>query len=202
MWAYAAVALVFGITPGPDVVLAIRHSMSRGAAHGVAVALGAASGSLAWGVAAAVGLASVVQHAPTVYQVIKLAGGAYLICLGVHSIIRARSAALDSNTDRMPAQQSHLAAFRVGLIADLLNPKMGAFYLALIPQFIPKGGDVFRWSMLFMAIELIIAIICLSGYAMLAQVAGRLLKRPRVMAWLERGLGSILIGLGLRVALE
>ena len=201
MWAYAAVALAFGITPGPDVVLSIRHSMSRGAAHGVAVALGAASGSLVWGVAAAVGLASVVQHAPTAYQVIKLAGGAYLIYLGVQSITRARSAHRYSETGRVHAPQGHLAAFRVGLIADLLNPKMGAFCLALLPQFVPQGGDFFRWSMLFMTIELVIAITCLSGYAVLAQAAGRLLKRPSVMAWLERGLGGILIGLGLRVAL-
>ena len=99
------------------------------------------------------------------------------------------------------AQRRERADFRGDVLADLRNPQRGACDLACLPQFVPQGGDVFRWSMLFMTIELVIAITCLSGYAVLAQAAGRLLKRPTVMAWLERGLGGILIGLGLRVAL-
>ena len=199
---FTLVALVFGVTPGPDVILSIRQSLVSGTAFGVVVALGAASGSLVWGVAAATGLSTLLGHAPVAFHAIKIAGAVYLGFLGIQSIRRAGS--LHDLTETTPDLRSgsRWAAFKTGFVMDLLNPKMGAFYLALIPQFIPAGGDVLKWSLLFMAIELVIAILALSGYALIADRARRLLKSRHALAWLERILGVFLIGLGIRVAFD
>lgn len=203
MWAYVPVALVFGITPGPDVILAVRASLSRGPRGGVLVALGAASGSLVWGLAVAVGLASLLTRFPAALTVLRIGGAAYLAWLGIQSLRQARAAVslADRTTPAPTGNQAGRGAFRTGLVADLLNPKMGAFYLAIIPQFIPAGGDVFAWAMLLMAIEFIIAIACLTGYALLASTCRRHLERGSVTVWLQRVLGVVLIGFGIRVAL-
>ena len=87
-----------------------------------------------------------------------------------------------------------------GLIADLLNPKVGVFYLAVIPQFIPRGGPVFAWSIALMMIEFVIAIVCPSMYALLASSVRKILTRGTVAAWTERVFGGVLVGFGVRVA--
>lgn len=196
---FAVVALVFGLTPGPDVMLVIRHSAVRGVWDGVAVSLGAVTGGVTWGVAATLGLAAVVQQSPAVYEVIKLGGAVYLVFLGVRNILRARASAAEG-PEIAGSAASRAAAFRSGLITDLLNPKVGVFYLALLPQFIPAGADVLGWSVLLVSVEQLTAISCLVGYAVLAHGVGKLLNRPAVTTWLERILGTVLIGLGMRIA--
>lgn len=198
--AFALVALLFGLAPGPDVMLVLRHSLARGARDGVAVALGATTGGLTWGLAAVLGLATLVQQSPAVYEVLKLAGAVYLVVLGVRGILQARSAASEEEPSVGRGQHSRSAAFRAGLVTDLLNPKMGVFYLALLPQFIPAGGDVLHWSALLMSVEAVTAITSLVGYAALAHGVGKVLKRPALRTWLERSLGTVLIGLGVRIA--
>ena len=201
MWAYVPVALVFGITPGPDAALALRSSIAHGVRHGVVVALGAATGSLAWGVAAAAGVATFVTQVPTAFEVLRWAGAIYLGCLGVQSIVTAGTWAVPAGAEGTTAAAPVSTAFWTGLIADLLNPKMGVFYLAVLPQFIPKDGPVFAWSMALMTIEFIIAVVCLSLYAALASSARRMLTHGKITAWMERILGGVLLGFGARVAI-
>ena len=201
IWAYIPVALVFGITPGPDAALALRSSLAHGVRHGAVVALGAATGSLAWGIAAAAGVATFVTRVPAAFEILRWAGAIYLGCLGVQSIVTAGTWAVPAGAEGTTAAAPVSTAFWTGLIADLLNPKMGVFYLAVIPQFIPEDGPVFAWAMVLMAIEFVIAIICLSTYALLASSARRLLARGAVATWMERILGVVLLGLGVRVAI-
>ena len=201
VWSFVPVALVFGITPGPDVALALRSSLAHGIAHGVAVALGAAAGSLAWGIAAAAGVATFIIRVPAAFEILRWAGAIYLGLLGMQAIVTAGAWLAPGDSGTSPASAPVPKAFWTGLIADLLNPKMGIFYLAVIPQFIPEDGPVFAWAMVLMAIEFVIAIICLSTYALLASSARRLLTRGAVATWMERVLGAVLLGLGVRVAI-
>lgn len=201
--AYLPVAIVFGIIPGPDVMLAVKHSLTGGVRHGVAVALGAATGSMAWGIAAAVGLASLLTSVPGAFDAVRIAGAAYLVYLGIESIWQRKGSFTDVDAATYSAHQPKWSrAFMTGFVADLLNPKMGAFYLAVLPQFIPRDGNVFVWSMLLMSIEFVVALICLSSYALLASSARRFLEKGRLGAWLERGLGVVLVGFGVRLAFE
>ena len=119
----------------------------------------------------------------------------------MQSIVTAGTWAVPAGAEGTTAAAPVSTAFWTGLIADLLNPKMGVFYLAVIPQFIPRGGPVLEWSMALMAIELVIAVVCLSLYAVLASSARRALARGRAAAWMERLLGGVLLGLGVRVAI-
>ena len=201
IWAYVPVALVFGITPGPDAALALRSSLAHGVRHGAVVALGAATGSLAWGIAAAAGVATFVTRVPAAFEILRWAGAIYLGCLGVQSIVTAGTWAVPAGAEGTTAAAPVSTAFWTGLIADLLNPKMGVFYLAVIPQFIPRGGSVLAWSMVLMTIEFAVAIVCLTSYAVLASSARRVLTRGTVTAWTQRLLGGVLLGLGVRVAI-
>lgn len=201
--AYLPVAIVFGIIPAPDVMLAVKHSLTGGVRQGVAVGLGAATGSLAWGIAAAAGLASLLTSAPWVFDAVRLTGAAYLVYLGINSIWQRKGSFTDVDATTSGGRLTKGSrAFATGLVADLLNPKMGAFYLAVLPQFIPRDGNVFLWSILLMSIEFVVAIVCLSSYACAASSARRWLENGRWGAWLERGLGVALVGFGVRLAFE
>jgi threonine/homoserine/homoserine lactone efflux protein len=134
------------------------------------------------------------------YEVLKLVGAVYLVVLGVRGILQARSAGTEDEPAVGQGRHNRLAAFRAGLVTDLLNPKMGVFYLALLPQFVPAGGNVLHWSALLMSVEAVTAITSLVGYAVLAHVVGKVLKRREFRTWLERSLGTVLIGLGIRIA--
>lgn len=216
LFAYVLVALVFGITPGPDVVLVVRGSLAHGTRHGVLVALGAASGSLAWGMAAAFGLAGLVAASPVAYAVLHYAGAVYLVVLGVQTIRAVRHADASATEDATGASlnsspgsgSGHLPAtgvrraFLTGLWADLLNPKMGAFYLAMLPQFIPVNASVVGWSLLLMVVELSIAVLALSSYVLVASRARVLVSNPTVARSLDTGLGVVLIGTGAAVAVK
>ena len=153
------------------------------------IALGAATGSLAWGIAAAADVATFVTQVPTAFEI-----------LGAQSIAQAgrwiTPGSPETPSETVPASRT----FWTGLIADLLNPTMGVFYFAVIPQFIPRGGPMFAWSMALMAIEFVIAIICLPTYAVLASSARKILTRGTVAAWMERVLGGVLVGFEVRVA--
>ncbi|MCZ4080505.1 LysE family translocator [Rhodococcus sp. H36-A4] len=201
--AYLPVAIVFGVIPGPDVMLAVKHSLSGGVRQGIAVALGAATGSMAWGIAAAVGLASLLSSVPGAFDAVRIAGAAYLVYLGIQSIWQRKGSFTDIDAATFIAQQPKWSrSFMTGFIADLLNPKMGAFYLAVLPQFIPRDGNVFVWSMLLMSIEFVVALICLSSYAFLASRARQFLEKGKLGAWMERALGVVLVGFGIRLAFE
>lgn len=209
--AFLVVAFLFGMAPGTDVLLVIRRTTKGGVPAGIAVALGAATGSLAWGIAAAVGLAKLLAQSAIVYEVLRLAGAAYLMWLGITSIIatihhRATTPVADDETaaptPQVAAQAGWLRSFGSGLFADLLNPKMGAFYLALLPQFIPPGHDVMRTSMVLAGVEFFTAAVCMIAYAVLAGRMLRLITKPVVARWLDRTVGTVLVGLGVHVALN
>jgi threonine/homoserine/homoserine lactone efflux protein len=204
--AFAVVALLFALTPGPDIFLVLKHSSRGGSRHGIAVAIGAASGSLVWGVAAAVGLAAVIEQSALVYNFIRYVGAAYLLFLGISTIWAARHRNSTADAEhkavaREPLRnRSRAAAFRTGVLANLLNPKMGIFYVAILPQFVPSGADVLTTSVLLTLIELVMSAVVLAAVALLAAHAAALLAGTRLRQWLDRIVGAVLVALGIGVA--
>lgn len=140
---FALFALLVTIVPRPDTLLVLRNCMRGGRLSGVTTALGAATGSLAWAVATAVGLAAVLQRWDTAFAVVRLAGAAYLIFLGAQTLWAYRRGGVDEpdvaeeSVDRMSATRTR--AFRQGLLSCLLNPKVGIFFVAVVRQFLPNG---------------------------------------------------------------
>ena len=189
---FVAVAIAFNVAPGPDIALVVRQTLAYGRRRGVQVAWGAALGSLAWGAAAVGGLVGVLTRAPGLYGTLTHAGAAYLVWLGVQSI-RSGSTIPDLQSGEL--EESTRAGFLVGLGADLLNPKVGAFYLTLLPQFVPHDASP-NWASLLIIVEVTVALIALTGLALLAARLAPLLRQPRLALLVDRGLGVTLVGLG------
>ncbi|WP_406474943.1 LysE family translocator [Streptomyces platensis] len=216
---FALFALLVTMAPGPDTLLVLRNCARGGRRTGAATAVGAAAGSLAWAVAAAVGLAAALQRWDAAFTVVRLAGAAYLVLLGGQALwAHRRSAAAATHTAtpapapdpfetlepdaRAAAPLAPPRAFRQGLLSCLLNPKVGIFFVAVVPQFLPEGHSVLGTTLLLGAVDAVIA----AGWLLLVVVcAGRLLRRlrrPRVHRNLERTTGGVLIALGMGTAAE
>ncbi|MEU4850251.1 LysE family translocator [Streptomyces gilvosporeus] len=210
LWGFALFALLMTMTPGPDTLLVLRNCVRGGRRSGAATALGAALGSLAWAAAAAVGLAAALQRWDAAFTVVRLAGAAYLVVLGGQALWAHRRSAAVPGAGAEPAAEEAadraplgpVRAFRQGLLSCLLNPKVGIFFVAVVPQFLPEGHSVLGGTLLLGALDAVIA----AGWLLLVVVcAGRLLerlRRPRVHRTLERTTGGVLVALGVGTAAE
>lgn len=196
---FVGAGLLLNITPGPDVLYIVGRSLSQGRLAGVVSALGISAGCLVHVAAAALGLSTLMLTVPLAYDVVRYAGAAYLVWLGVRALM-SRSGGL-----ALPemAHASHWATFRQGMVTNALNPKVALFFLAFLPQFTdasrgPLALQFVVLGLIFIANGLVV---CL-GYALAASwLGGWLTRRYDIHAWLHRAMGVLFIGLGLRLAL-
>ncbi|MEU8581405.1 LysE family translocator [Streptomyces abikoensis] len=204
---FALFSLLVAMAPGPDTLLVLRNCLRGGRRTGSATALGAAAGSLAWGIAAALGLAAALQRWDAAFTVVRLAGAAYLVFLGAQVLWaqrRAGAAAVEVPDEGGQAPGVG-EALRQGLLSCLLNPKVGVFFVAVVPQFLPEGGEggsALGTTLLFGAVDAAVAGVWL---LLVAAGATRLLgwlRRPRVHRNLERTTGGVLVALGVGTAVE
>ena len=196
---YLGVVALITVTPGADTAVVVRSAIAGGARHGVATAIGSASGLLVWGAATALGIAAVLAASAAAFTAVKLAGAAYLVWLGVQAIRHAGRADPVAAHD---ATGGRSAAFRRGLLTNLLNPKAALFFTALLPQFLSPDDPALAASALMTAIAACASLAGLSLYAYLVARAGDVLRRPRVRRRLDQCTGAVLVLLGLRVAME
>jgi threonine/homoserine/homoserine lactone efflux protein len=202
--AWIAVAVVLIVTPGPDTALIIRQALRAGTRVASLSALGIGAGSSVWALASVLGVAVLLESSATAFTVLKLVGAAYLIYLGVRSLIGisgpATHAALDSASPQ-PARLGPSPAFAQGLLNNLLNPKAGAIFVTVMPQFIQPHDSLARLVLMVAGYDVIVvAWLCMYGYAV--SRAGRSQIGARVRRGLERLTGVVMIGLGARLALE
>ena len=203
LWAFVALAVALSLMPGPDDVLVLSCSLRGGPRSGAAAALGVAAGTLLWGVAAATGLAAIVEHSPVVYDALRGAGAGYLVALGAVSLITqmlARGYGRDRASGRHAAparrRKAPSGAFAAGMVSDLLNPKIGAFYLMVVPQFVASGGPVLLSSLMLCVIDVTVATVWLLGLTWVAHTAVTWFRRPQVVTWSQRLFSTALIGIG------
>lgn len=200
MLAFAAFAALLTVTPGLDTALVIWMSLGGGSGSGRVTALGVCSGVILWGAASALGLTAILTASERAYDVVRTAGAAYLVWLGVRAIVRGPTA--DEVGDGQRPAKSPAAAFRAGLFSNLLNPKIGAFYLSVLPQFVPEGAPVLATSVLLAVVHALEGIVWLFLVASLVGRLGARLQRPSVRQRLEQLTGLVLVGLGVRLAFE
>jgi threonine/homoserine/homoserine lactone efflux protein len=195
---FLAVAAVVVVTPGVDMALVTKNALVHGRRQALATAFGVNVGIAAWTVAAALGLAAVVQASASAFAVIKFAGALYLVYLGLQALRRARRA----HTETAPIASSlgRVAAFRQGLLSNLLNPKIAVFFTSLLPQFVSHG--TLPGLLLLGALFNAMGVVWLTSYAVLASRGRAFLQLPRVKSALDYLSGIVLVGLGLRLALE
>ncbi|MFD9903402.1 LysE family translocator [Streptomyces sp. NPDC059063] len=201
--AFALFALVVTVVPGPDMLLVLRNCLRGGRRAGAASAVGAALGSLVWAVAAAVGLAAALQRWDAAFMAVRLAGAAYLMLLGVQALRALRSGTgPDASSAVGQGAVSAAQALRQGVLSCLLNPKVGIFFVAVVPQFLPEGHSPLAATLLFGAVD---AVIAASWLLLVTLGTDRLLvwlRRPRVARALEGTAGGALLTLGAATAVE
>jgi threonine/homoserine/homoserine lactone efflux protein len=199
--AFVLLSILLIVTPGPDTALIIRNALASGPRASTLSALGVAIGTVVWATAATLGVGVLLEQSSIAFTALKLAGAAYLCYLGVRSLLasgrtdKAETGAVPRH--RLPDRE----AFSQGLVSNLLNPKTGAFFVTVMPQFLVRGDPPLRLTIMVLAFETIL-LVWLIAYGHVVSRAGRSRFGARVRQGLTRLSGVVLIGLGARLAFE
>ena len=187
------------ITPGLDTAIVLRASALEGRRAGIAAAAGITLGLMVWGAASAIGLTALLAASSLAYTALKWAGAAYLIGLGLTMLIKPKDAPAVEEAD---ALNVHGAApwLRRGLLTNLLNPKIGVFYVAFLPQFTPAGVPAGPFIALLVAIHIALSMLWFAALIAATQPLGRYLRRPGIAQRMSRLTGLVFIGFGARLA--
>jgi len=200
---FIAAGLVLNFTPGPDVLYITARSLSQGWRAGAASALGISAGCLVHTAAAAFGISVLLRTAPVAYDVIRMAGAAYLVYLGIRGLrTRAATAATAAIAPLAPTPMH--TVFWQGFVTNVLNPKVALFFLAFLPQFADPARGSFALQIAALGLIFIFngLWVCLF-YAWAAAAAAHWLKeRGSSVTWLQRFSGGVLVALGLHLALN
>lgn len=195
---FALAGALIVLLPGPDTLVVVRSILRGGRRRALATAAGILTGLAVWVSAAAFGLSAMLRASHLGYEVLKIAGAIYLVWLGVQAL-RLRS----TDTAALPTGRGLVGTgYRAGLLTDLLNPKVGVFFVTFLPGFVPHGYPVGAASLAFGAVFIVeTALYCVA----LIALAGRVttwLHTPRLRRRLDTATGAVLIGFGVRLALE
>ncbi|MBU1378883.1 MAG: LysE family translocator [Alphaproteobacteria bacterium] len=198
--AYVVAAGLLTITPGLDTALILRTAAVEGPKRAVFAALGINIGCLIWGAAVALGLGALLAASTLAFDILKWVGAAYLVWLGLNLLLKPR--------DRFEIATGQtrgggdLTWMRRGLLTNLLNPKIGIFYVSFLPQFLPTGVQAAPFIFLLAVIHVLIGS-CWSGVLIAGTrpIAG-VLQRAAVVRWLDRVTGGVFVAFGVRLALE
>ena len=202
---FLVVATVVIVTPGPDTALTIGNTLRGGRQAGIFTALGVAAGQATWALATSLGLAALLIASEPVFVAVKLAGAAYLIVLGARAMLTAwRSEGHDRGPAPGGSSQGRVApaaALGQGLLSNLMNPKMAAFFPSLLPQFVPSGSASISALVGLGLVFAAMTLVWLTAYAVVLARAGWL-RRRAVRRALEAVTGVVLVTLGMRLALS
>ncbi|WP_425093055.1 LysE family translocator [Tropicimonas sp. S265A] len=196
--AFFAAAFALNLSPGPDIAFILGRTVQAGRRAGFAAMGGLWTGALGHVLFATLGLSAILAQSASVFTAVKWAGAGYLIWLGIKTLRNSGGSYVAGNGPVMSIGQS----YRQGVLVNLMNPKVAVFFLAFLPQFVePSAGPV--WAQIFLHGVLIIFVAaCVEPLVILAgdRLARGLRDRPQVGVWLDRVVGGILIGFGLKLA--
>jgi threonine/homoserine/homoserine lactone efflux protein len=197
---FLAVATVAVLMPGPDVFVVMRTALAGGRRAGMWAGAGSAVGNLVWGAASVVGVTGLLAASGAAFSLVKLAGAAYLVYLGVQSLRAARRGESLAAEEAGSEPLSAAAAFRRGLASDLLNVKVGLFFTALMPQFMTADAAALLPAAMVTAMGVIVFSL-MAAYAHLAARLSSALRRRRSAQAVNGTLGAVLLALGARLAM-
>ena len=201
--AFTLAAGLLTITPGLDTALVLRTAAVEGPRRAMLAGIGICCGCLLWGLAASVGLGTVLAASRAAYKTLRFAGACYLIFLGAKLLLRRRQSASAMDGGLSPAAcASRPRWFLRGLLTNLLNPKVGVFYVTFLPQFVPAGVAVTSFSMLLAAIHATEGILWFALLTLATRPLSRWLCGPSVAPMLDRATGTVLVGFGVGLVLD
>ena len=200
---FAPVAALLTITPGAATALIVRNALRGGRRHALWTNAGNSAGVLVWGCCAAAGVAAVVAASATAFDVIRVAGAIVLIIMGARSLWGRRDRSSDEKQGAVAtACVSDRQALRDGLLTSLANPKLAVFFVALFPQFVPRGTPALPATLAMVGVILCFDLVWYSALAALVSRAKRHFIEGGWARRFERLTGAVLVGLGVRLALE
>ncbi len=203
--AVGALALLT-VLPGPDFAVVVRWAAAGGRRSGLLASCGVAAGLLVWGALTVLGLSALLAASPIAYAVVRYLGAAYLIWMAARLLWRSfhehSSPELEQGeTSSIPAG-SGAPAFRQGLLTNLLNPKIAAFYVGVLPLLVPQGAPRALTLAALVLCHVVLGLIWLGLVSVLVAKGSRVLGRPRVRAWLDRVTAVVLLGFAARLAFD
>jgi threonine/homoserine/homoserine lactone efflux protein len=203
-------SILVTVVPGADMALVMRQVFIGGTSLAQRTIFGNLTGLVVHAVALAAGLSALLAASAEAYTIVKLAGAAYLVFLGIQTLLAARqrdAEALDAVAAGGAAAAargvpSPRTAYVQGLVSTVLNPKPALLFLTYLPQFIDESRAVVPQIAFLAGVHILVGLLWMTLYAHLLARAHRTLTRSDVRRWLERVTGVVLIALGLRVAVE
>lgn len=196
--AYTFAATLLTLTPGLDTALVLRTATVEGRRQAIQTLTGINIGCLIWGIAVACGLGALVAVSQLAYDILKYCGAAWLCWLGLGMLLRPRSTFDTSGVVNGKTTNWLLR----GITGNLLNPKVGIFYLSFLPQFIPHGQSLFYWTLGLVGIHMILGISWLMIVITATDMFSRLLRHPKVIPVMDRLTGLVLLSFAARLALS
>jgi threonine/homoserine/homoserine lactone efflux protein len=198
--AFSVAAGLLTITPGLDTTLVLRTAAVEGSPNAARAALGILAGCLAWGAAVALGLGALLAASELAFTVLKWAGALYLLWLGLNLLLKPRS---EFNIEANPAASSTRTNnwLRRGFFSNLLNPKVGVFYVSFLPQFVPDAVAPGPFIFLLAVLHALMGIAWFAALIMVTRPIAHALKRPGVVRRLDRLTGLIFVAFGVKLAL-
>ena len=195
--AFLAASLLVALFPGPGTALVLRQSVRGGRRAALATVTGMELGVLVWAMAAAFGISVLLTASEIAYTALRIIGVVVLVWIGVRSLLHAR------RPDEGPAEPPSTAAgVRAGLLVNLANPKLGVFAVSFLPQFVPAGPG---HQTTLVVLALLWVVVDTAWYLVIVMLLDRIsrwLRKATVRKRLEQLSGTVLIGLGVRLALD
>jgi threonine/homoserine/homoserine lactone efflux protein len=196
---FALVVALLTVTPGLDTALILRTSLLAGKRPAWGVVLGIQLGTLAWGLLTAVGLSALLAASQFGYDVLRWAGAAYLVWMGLRMLLARGDA---PGEEKAQQEVRFRTGFRRGLVTNLLNPKVGAFYVAMLPQFIPQDAPHAVMGLLLAGVHVGEGLLWSAALIGFAALMSRTLRTPFVRRLLDRITGVVIVAFGVRLAVD
>ncbi|WP_409260453.1 LysE family translocator [Pseudomonas putida] len=195
--AFTLAATLLTLTPGLDTALILRTATVEGRKQGMRAALGINAGCLLWGAAVAFGLGALIAVSELAYNILKYCGAAYLAWLGVNMLLRPRRSLAPAGEEG----QRTANWFLKGMLGNLLNPKVGIFYVSFLPQFIPQGQPLVAWTFGLVSIHVVLGLLWALALIGATRPLAGLLRRGKVIQWMDRATGLVFVLFAARLAL-
>ena len=199
--AFAGVSLLLAVTPGPDMAVVTRNALAHGRRGVFLTTSGIALALTIWVGATAVGLSALLATSSEVLFVLKIVGASYLGYLGVRTLIESRRRPADLLAGTPPAAPGH-AVFRQGFFSAISNPKLGVWFVTFLPQWVQPGQDALPRLLELGITFAVIGWIWMNVYGLFVSRLRDVITAPRVRQWMDRVTGAVLVGFGVRLAVE
>ncbi|GGR06176.1 LysE family translocator [Streptomyces netropsis] len=204
LWSFALVVGLLTLTPGLDTALVLRTAALGRRRRAWGVVLGIQSGILIWGALTSLGVTALLTASQMAYEILRWAGAAYLLWMGARMLVDTwRGTRAEGAAEKRAVEDAGTLyeGWRQGALTNLLNPKVGVFYVAVLPQFIPAGAPHFTTGLLLTCVHILLGLLWSIALIAFARVLRGWLQRPAARRTLDRVTGTVIAGFGLKLAL-